>query len=221
MRVLVLPGGQLNHPRSLGHRAGRRGRTAGGPRPLRPLRFHAARISVRGRRRKACMVETAAIRLTIRLAGFFCTWESRPARWQPVCKRPADPGLQFRLVGRARPSLSRRDPGERYFGLGERAGDMDRAGRRFRMSNVDAMGYDARTSDPLYKHIPFYITRRADGAAVGLFYDTLSDCTSTWAASAATITACSAASSPTTAISTITSSPAHDVDRASCHASPG
>jgi len=46
-----------------------------------------------------------------------------------------------------------------------------------RMCNVDAMGYDARTSDPLYKHIPFYITQRPDGAAAGLFYDTLSDCT--------------------------------------------
>jgi alpha-glucosidase len=42
---------------------------------------------------------------------------------------------------------------------------------------VDALGYSARTSDPLYKHIPFYITRRPDGAAAGLFYDTLSDCT--------------------------------------------
>jgi alpha-glucosidase len=38
------------------------------------------------------------------------------------------------------------------------------------------MGYDARTSDPLYKHLPFYITRRPDGACFGLFYDTLSDC---------------------------------------------
>ncbi|MGZ2906237.1 hypothetical protein AAEQ97_26420, partial [Pseudomonas aeruginosa] len=53
-----------------------------------------------------------------------------------------------------------------------------RAGRRLRMSNRDAMGYDARTSDPLYKHLPFYITRRPDsGTCIGLFYDTLADCT--------------------------------------------
>ena len=37
-----------------------------------------------------------------------------------------------------------REPAEKYFGLGERSGDMDRAGRRFRMSNLDAMGYGAR-----------------------------------------------------------------------------
>ena len=54
---------------------------------------------------------------------------------------------------------------------------MDRSGRRFRLQNIDPMGYDARTSDPLYKHIPFYIARKPKtGAAVGLFYDTLSDC---------------------------------------------
>src|ERR1700754_1911798 len=70
-----------------------------------------------------------------------------------------------------------RDPAERYFGLGERSGVMDRAGRRFRLNNLDAMGYDARTSDPLYKHIPFYITGKSSDTAAGIFYDTLSDCT--------------------------------------------
>ncbi len=54
---------------------------------------------------------------------------------------------------------------------------MDRAGRRFRMNNLDAMGYDARSSDPLYKHIPFYITHHEQtGLAFGLFYDTYADC---------------------------------------------
>ena len=54
---------------------------------------------------------------------------------------------------------------------------MDRSGQRYRLSNIDAMGYDVRTSDPLYKHIPFYLTCRPDsGMAFGLFYDTFSDC---------------------------------------------
>jgi alpha-glucosidase len=44
------------------------------------------------------------------------------------------------------------------------------------MTGTDAMGYSAKTSDPLYKHIPFYITHRPD-ATFGHFYDTLSDCT--------------------------------------------
>jgi len=45
------------------------------------------------------------------------------------------------------------------------------------MRNIDAMGYSARTTDPLYKHIPFVITRNPEAdLSYGLFYDTLSDC---------------------------------------------
>ena len=64
-------------------------------------------------------------------------------------------------------------PGERYYGLGERSGAMDRAGRRFRLTNLDAMGYDARTSDPLYKSIAYVLTAQPDGACHGTFYDTV------------------------------------------------
>lgn len=58
----------------------------------------------------------------------------------------------------------------RFYGLGERTGEMDRRGRSFELRNVDPMGYDARTSDPLYKHIPFYIEQHSHGF-VGVFYD--------------------------------------------------
>lgn len=63
---------------------------------------------------------------------------------------------------------------ERYYGLGEKTGDLNRIGRRFEMRNLDAMGYNAATTDPLYKHIPFTITRRQE-ASFGLFYDNLSN----------------------------------------------
>ena len=43
------------------------------------------------------------------------------------------------------------------------------------MRNLDAMGYNAVSTDPLYKHIPFTITRR-DDVSFGLFYDNLSSC---------------------------------------------
>jgi alpha-glucosidase len=65
-----------------------------------------------------------------------------------------------------------------YFGLGERAGSTNRAGQSYRMTNLDAMGYNARTTDPLYKHIPFYVTSKSrTRLAYGLFYDTNADCT--------------------------------------------
>jgi len=56
------------------------------------------------------------------------------------------------------------------WGLGEAAGPLSRRGRRFEMRNLDAMGYDAEHTDPLYKHFPFLIHRSA-GVALGLFWD--------------------------------------------------
>nr|WP_238336603.1 glycoside hydrolase family 31 protein [Vibrio sp. S12_S33] len=72
-----------------------------------------------------------------------------------------------------------RNDNELYYGLGEKTGKLNREGRRFEMRNLDAMGYDASKTDPLYKHIPFYITKTDpdnDGASFGLFYDNLANC---------------------------------------------
>ncbi len=66
---------------------------------------------------------------------------------------------------------TRRAPGERFFGLGDKSGPVNKAGLSFTLACEDAMGYRAGSSDPLYKHFPFYI-RRNDAGACGLFYDT-------------------------------------------------
>jgi len=68
-----------------------------------------------------------------------------------------------------------REPGERIFGLGDKGGKLNKAGRRFRLDGTDAMGYDAETSDPLYQHVPFYICQNSAGF-VGVFYDTHASC---------------------------------------------
>ena len=44
------------------------------------------------------------------------------------------------------------------------------------MRNLDAMGYNAASTDPLYKHIPFVITHQQD-ASFGMFYDNLNTST--------------------------------------------
>jgi len=63
---------------------------------------------------------------------------------------------------------------EHYYGFGERSGALDKYGRRMRMVNLDALGYNAESGDPLYKHIPFYITYVPElKLAYGLFYDNL------------------------------------------------
>lgn len=64
-----------------------------------------------------------------------------------------------------------REKGERIFGLGDKGGSLDKSGRSFKIETTDSMGYDAQTSDPLYKHIPFYICENSVGC-YGIFYDT-------------------------------------------------
>ena len=65
-----------------------------------------------------------------------------------------------------------RQPGEQYVGFGEKSGLLNKHGRRLRMFSVDALAYNAETSDPLYKHFPFYITVVPElNVAYGLLYD--------------------------------------------------
>ncbi len=177
IRVTVLPAGALKQPRTWAIAPGLEDVPTEGRDRFDVAGFALPPFEIE-ERDGMLVVTTARLRLTIKLAGFFCAWDSLDGgtRHRVLRDRPTqaynfgwwDEKVHHYLV---------RDPSEKYFGLGERSGEMDRAGRRFRMTNVDAMGYSAKNSDPLYKHIPFHIAWRADGAAVGLFYDTLSDCT--------------------------------------------
>ncbi|WP_206859641.1 glycoside hydrolase family 31 protein [Lysobacter changpingensis] len=58
---------------------------------------------------------------------------------------------------------------EHYYGLGDKAGPLDRRGRAFAMWNRDAYSWQGHT-DPLYKSIPFFIGLRG-GIAYGVFFD--------------------------------------------------
>lgn len=58
-----------------------------------------------------------------------------------------------------------------FYGFGEKAGYLNKQKRRMRMHNVDTIGYDSEHTDPLYKHIPFYIKlNNQSKVASGLFY---------------------------------------------------
>jgi len=58
---------------------------------------------------------------------------------------------------------------ENYYGLGDKAGPMNRRNRSFTNWNTDEFGWQ-ESSDPLYKTIPFFIGLRK-GTAYGLFFD--------------------------------------------------
>lgn len=64
-----------------------------------------------------------------------------------------------------------------FYGFGEKTGHLEKTGARMRMSNKDACGYDPVRTDPLYKHIPWFIKLSPDGLdACGIYYNTSADC---------------------------------------------
>ena len=85
-------------------------------------------------------------------------------------------GIAYNLegeLGRGSAHLCCRFDGQRVFGLGDKGGPVDKSGRRFTIAAMDSMGFRTASSDPLYKHIPFYICEHAAGS-YGLFYDSYS-----------------------------------------------
>ena len=64
-----------------------------------------------------------------------------------------------------------REKGEKIYGLGDKSGYLNKSGKSFTIETTDTMGYDAENSDPLYKHVPFYICENSVGC-YGIYYDT-------------------------------------------------
>ncbi|MAA99036.1 MAG: alpha-glucosidase [Stappia sp.] len=122
-------------------------------------------------------LETATLRLTITQPLTF-TWSARQADGSFATfasERPTG-AVMLGVKDNAHGHFLLRHPGERVYGLGEKSGDLERSGRRYEMRNLDAMGYDARSTDPLYKHVPVTFTVTPDAGAYGLFYDNLASC---------------------------------------------
>ncbi|MFA6507058.1 MAG: glycoside hydrolase family 31 protein, partial [Treponemataceae bacterium] len=124
-------------------------------------------------------LKTSRMRLEVDLNGFICVWQSLTADgWRTVAEDRPTFAYNFGQLDRKTYHYLRRSADDFYVGLGEKTGDTNRLGGRYRMVNTDAAFYSARTSDPLYKHIPFYMAkRRGQKGAVGLYYDTTGDCT--------------------------------------------
>ena len=122
------------------------------------------------------VVATSALRVTVH-QPLWLEWEhcNAAGEWRPLAADRPTSAYLLNPHGDGVAHYQRRQTAERYYGLGEKAGDLERSGRRFEMRNLDAMGYNAASTDPLYKHIPFTITRGAE-ASFGLFYDNLSSC---------------------------------------------
>lgn len=119
-------------------------------------------------------VETDALRMDITLDDFGIVWAERDGR--EIASDLPRRAYSYDLQSQSIYHYLRRRSGERYYGLGEASGLLDKADRRVRLANTDALSYNAETSNPLYKHIPFYITLLPESnIAYGLFYDNLAE----------------------------------------------
>ena len=153
VRVLVLPDGRLNQPRTFAIAPGAEDIAQEGRDRFDLAGFTQPEFALEADT-ESLRIETAAIRLTVRLAGFLCSWALRlGSEWRPAASDRPIQAYNFGWWNERVYHYLRRERGEKYFGLGERTGNMNRAGQRYRLTNIDAMGYSARTSDPLYKHI--------------------------------------------------------------------
>ena len=87
------------------------------------------------------------------LHGHVLQQDAAPVRWE---------GRRFTVSKTCTPE-------DHFFGLGDKPGPLDRAGRAFTMWNTDAFGWQEST-DPIYKTIPFFMNVNR-GRALGVFLD--------------------------------------------------
>jgi len=80
-----------------------------------------------------------------------------------------DPTMSYGWDGNEVRTWKKLHPSEKFFGLGEKGGGLDKRGRELTLWNSDTPGY-TDSSDPLYQSIPFYIGLR-DSIAYGVFFN--------------------------------------------------
>lgn len=78
-------------------------------------------------------------------------------------------GLATSWIGDEVTTYKALQQGERFVGLGEKTGDLDRRGTAYTNWNTDAFRYDG-TTDPLYATVPFYVGIH-HGLNYGIFFD--------------------------------------------------
>jgi alpha-glucosidase len=169
-RVMVLPGGKPRFARTWAIAPGQEDVPLEGRDRFNLEGFTSPAVEIL-QEANQLRIATARVRLTIRLQGFFCQWElMHDGRWQLAVSDRSTQSYNFGWWDERVYHYLKRETDEMYFGLGERAGNTNRMGQSYRMTNIDAMGYNARTTDPLYKHIPFYLTWKQQSNRHSVFF---------------------------------------------------
>ncbi|MDO5138159.1 MAG: glycoside hydrolase family 31 protein [Oscillospiraceae bacterium] len=77
-------------------------------------------------------------------------------------------------LGEGSVHYTRREEDQFIYGLGDKAGGVNKNHQHYKLDTNDAMGFRAEYSDPLYKYLPFYICENKAGC-YGVYYDTYSE----------------------------------------------
>ena len=122
------------------------------------------------------LIRTQVLQIELTLDPFALNWSD--AQGNAFASDCATRAYAYDRAGQSVLHYLEHRPTDLYFGLGERAGELNHAGKHFRMLNLDAINYNAEKTDPLYKHFPFYITFDPDTQiAYGILYDNLATTT--------------------------------------------
>lgn len=110
------------------------------------------------------IIHTSKIQLKVDLESFRLHFFDQKGRLLN-----ADDQLGISWIGTEVSVYKEVQKGERFIGLGEKTGNLDRSGRAYTNWNTDYFGYGIG-DDPLYMSIPFYIGNHAEGS-YGIFMD--------------------------------------------------
>ncbi|MEH7379253.1 glycoside hydrolase family 31 protein [Bacillus sp. JJ1533] len=124
------------------------------------------------------VIETSALKAVIQLDGFKISWYAKLNGKEVLIAndRNTQSYNYNNKLGEGVFHYLERYKDDMYYGLGEKSGILNKTRKRYIMKTIDAMGYDAEFTDPLYKHISFYLTHNQESKITyGLFYDNYSD----------------------------------------------
>lgn len=110
-------------------------------------------------------LKTSKIHLSINLSPFYLTFFTPEGE----IINQDDPAFAVSWLGTEVSNYKKVQKNERFIGLGEKTGHLDRSGRAFTNWNTDYFAYGVG-DDPLYMSIPFYLGIH-NGLSYGIFFD--------------------------------------------------
>lgn len=113
----------------------------------------------------AVTIATDSLLVTIRKTPFSISFQKPDG----TVINTDEPGLGTSWIGDEVTTYKTMQPGERFIGLGEKTGNLNRKGNAYTNWNTDAYGYTTG-QDPIYATIPFYIGIH-QGMNYGIFFD--------------------------------------------------